>query len=348
MTFKWTVIGAGPAGITTIAKLLDHNVNAKDILWLDPNFNVGDFGSKWFAVSGNTKIKSFINYFKSCNSFQYNDLKHSFEMFTLPEEETCKLSLVSDVLKNTSQSFESIVTIKKDWVENLCFKNNYWEIATASSNTFNSEKVVLATGAHPKQLNYDIPHIALNECFDLGLLKKQIAKNDSVAVFGSSHSAVLILKNLVELNTNRIINFYREPFKYALELDDCILYDNTGLKGIAAKWVKAYLLDNSNNSIERYLANENNISQYLKQCNRVIYAIGFDRNNDITISGLDNNYKYDHHTGIIAPGLFGIGIAFPEYVTNKFGVSEYNVGLLKFANYINKIMPIWTNYPNVS
>lgn len=343
MSFKWTVIGAGPAGITSIGKLLDQNINPKEILWLDPNFNVGDFGSKWRAVSGNTKIKSFINYFKSCNSFQYNDLKNTFKMFSLPPEETCKLSLVADILINITHSFESLIITKKDWVENLSFDNNFWEIKTKSNNTIRSEKVILATGAKPKILNYDIPQIDISNCFDLNLLNTEVTQNDTVAVFGSSHSAILILKNLVELKTNRIINFYREPLKYALELDDCILYDNTGLKGIAAEWAKSYLSVN-NNTVERYLATKNNLSEYLKQCNKVIYAIGFDRLNDITITGLDCNYTYDQHTGIIAPGLFGVGIAYPELITNKFGVSEYNVGLLKFANYLNKIIPLWINY----
>ena len=35
-----------PAGIAVVGQLLDNDIKAKDILWLDPNFNVGDFGSK--------------------------------------------------------------------------------------------------------------------------------------------------------------------------------------------------------------------------------------------------------------------------------------------------------------
>lgn len=33
--FRWAVIGAGPAGIATVGLLLDNNVDAKDILWID-------------------------------------------------------------------------------------------------------------------------------------------------------------------------------------------------------------------------------------------------------------------------------------------------------------------------
>jgi cation diffusion facilitator CzcD-associated flavoprotein CzcO len=44
--FKWAIVGAGPAGIATVGLLLDNKVDARDILWIDPDFKVGDFGQK--------------------------------------------------------------------------------------------------------------------------------------------------------------------------------------------------------------------------------------------------------------------------------------------------------------
>lgn len=35
--YKWAVVGAGPAGMATIGQLLDSGINAKNILWIDPN-----------------------------------------------------------------------------------------------------------------------------------------------------------------------------------------------------------------------------------------------------------------------------------------------------------------------
>ncbi len=32
--FEWCVIGAGPAGIAAVGKLLDHDILAQKILWL--------------------------------------------------------------------------------------------------------------------------------------------------------------------------------------------------------------------------------------------------------------------------------------------------------------------------
>ena len=53
--FSWGVIGAGPAGIATVGKLLDKGIPAHDILWVDPYFQVGDFGRLWSQVSSNTR-----------------------------------------------------------------------------------------------------------------------------------------------------------------------------------------------------------------------------------------------------------------------------------------------------
>jgi len=34
--FKWTVIGAGPAGIAAVGKLIDSGVKPLEIAWVDP------------------------------------------------------------------------------------------------------------------------------------------------------------------------------------------------------------------------------------------------------------------------------------------------------------------------
>ncbi|MDE5009223.1 hypothetical protein NAI53_10795, partial [Francisella tularensis subsp. holarctica] len=58
--YKWAVVGAGLAGKTVIGQLLDNDIKAKDILWLDPKFSVGDFGIKWGEVSSNTTVELFL------------------------------------------------------------------------------------------------------------------------------------------------------------------------------------------------------------------------------------------------------------------------------------------------
>lgn len=58
--------------------------------------------------------------------------------------------------------------------------------------------------------------------------------------------------------------------------------------------------------------------------------------------------EYNHTTGAFADqdgkevqGLFGAGIAFPEKVVDKEKNVEYAVGLFKFKNYLERVMPDW-------
>ena len=60
MTYAWTVIGAGPAGIAAVGKLLDRGIAGKDIAWIDPAFAAGDIGAKWRSVSSNTQVGVFL------------------------------------------------------------------------------------------------------------------------------------------------------------------------------------------------------------------------------------------------------------------------------------------------
>lgn len=91
--------------------------------------------------------------------------------------------------------------------------------------------------------------IDLDACLSPSTLLSIFPSSSSsiIAVIGSSHSAILCLRNLYTLSTSRqrdirIINFYRSPLKYAqIEADGRIRYDNTGLKGVAAQWAKDYL-----------------------------------------------------------------------------------------------------------
>lgn len=71
-------------------------------------------------------------------------------------------------------------------------------------------------------------HVAglLNACAGL------VSAQDTVCVVGSSHSAILVLMNLLEMESGpRVLNLYRSSLKYAeFKPDGTIILDNTGLK----------------------------------------------------------------------------------------------------------------------
>lgn len=59
----------------------------------------------------------------------------------------------------------------------------------------------------------------------------QVKPDDVIGVVGSSHSAILVLRNLLNLpegSIKKVVNLYRSPLLYAEYKEGYILYDNTG------------------------------------------------------------------------------------------------------------------------
>lgn len=341
-TQQWSVIGAGASGILAVAKLIDAGIEPKKINWFDPHFAVGDLGAKWSEVPSNTIVKLFVDYLKEMQCLHVDSLH--FDLMDLPEQETCLLGYMVEPLKKCCELLSEKVNCIQESVQELNLKERFWHITT-SQQTYQSSNVIMATGATPTELA--LPGNPDSVTLDVALAPSKLARNitadDTIAVFGSSHSAILILKNLVDLNAKKIINFYLEPCKFAVNLGEWILFDNTGLKGLAAAWAKENINGTVPENIKRVYSNQENIQKYLPQCSKVISATGFKKSDDIKVHDVNLN-DYQPQTGIIAPGLFGFGIAFPEQAMNEFGMSETKVGLWKFALHLRKVLPIWLQY----
>lgn len=338
--YQWTVVGAGPAGILTVGKLLDEGVKGENICWIDPMFNVGGFGQYCQKVSSNTVAELFIQCFKSYKSFMYNHTESVFK--NLDNKNTCEISLVVQELKKITENLSQKVVRRKAKVNFLKSGKDCYLVA-AGEEVICSAKVVLATGSEPKVLScYDIPKIDLKDALDVEYLSRKNLTNKNIAVFGSSHSAVIVIKNLLDLDVN-VHNFYRSPLKYAVKMNEWTLYDNTGLKGNSALWAKENLYHGSSPRLKRYHTDADNVKEILRLCDYAIYAVGFTKRN-IKIDDLIIHH-HNPHNGIIAPGVFGIGIAYPEEITDLFGYLENNIGMFKFKHHLNKIFPVWQKYP---
>jgi hypothetical protein len=210
-----------------------------------------------------------------------------------------------------------------------------WIVQT-QTGALSAKNIILATGAEPKLPPYPHPDIIpLDAALNPQRLEKLIKPQDTVAIFGSSHSAILVLANVQRLHA-QIINFYRSAHRYAIEMDDWILYDNTGLKGFAADWAKQHLDTQLPKNLKRCLISDPSFEREFAKCNKVIYAVGFDARKAPFPEG-----QYDPATGILAPGLFGIGIAYPKAKRDPMGNLEYEVGLWKFMDGLNQLMPLW-------
>lgn len=343
-TFQWAVVGAGPAGIAAVGKLLDNAIPPENILWIDPAFQVGDFGTDWKKVSSNTRIKLFLKFYAACNAFHYDLLSKDFEINHLNPDETCELSLAALPLQWITDHLRKNVTALTDKVTLLKLSKRQWEIQLEKGKKLHAKNVILAIGAEPKSLAYtQIEEISLKKALNPEKLIASVNPEDTVAVFGSSHSAIIIIKTLLEnCHVKKVVNFYRDPLRYAVIFPDWILFDNTGLKGKTAEWARENIDGKWPEKLERVIANEENLSQLLPSCNKAIYAVGFEKRH-LPVEGL-SSLSYNDRSGIIAPGLFGFGIAFPESKEDIFGTIELRVGLWKFMEYIQQVLPVWLRY----
>lgn len=343
--YDWAVIGAGPAGIATIGKLIEHGIDPQKIAWVDPQFKVGDFGTKWRNVSSNTKVDLFLKFLNACSAFNYSNCKNDFPLHSLDPEKTCDLHFAAEPLQWVTEQLQQQVNCFTNTAEQLKLYNRHWEITLINGEMLYAKNVVLAIGAEPKTLKHpDKPIIPMETALDTEKLAAACNSEDTIAVYGSSHSAIIILQKLLEhCDVKKVINFYQSPLRYAVHFTDWILFDDTGLKGNTAIWARENIDGHCPEKLVRVLSNANNLERYLPECNKVIAAVGFQKRH-LTVSGFDQLHHNDK-SGIIAPGLFGIGIAFPEAKTDRFGNLEHRVGLWKFMKYLTRIMPVWLNYP---
>ncbi|HAT1978885.1 pyridine nucleotide-disulfide oxidoreductase [Legionella pneumophila] len=341
--FQWSVVGAGPAGIAAVGKLLDYGVMPSEILWIDPHFEVGDFGQLWRHVSSNTKVRLFSGFLHAVRSFGYKEVSRDFHLSRLDPDDTCMLRDVVEPLQWVTQAVMNKVIAEKAIVHKISMSGG-WRTLYTGSKQYRAKNVILAPGAVPSSLDYpDMNTVPFDIAIDKERLASFIDRNEVYGVFGSSHSAIIIIRYLVELGVKKVINFYRSPCRYAIDMGDWILFDNTGLKGDTAAWARKCIDGFLPDNLVRYYANKLNVAKYLPQCNRVIYAVGFEKRNTIQIDDFEE-VKHNPHLGILGPGLFGLGIAYPELKTDPFGNNEHQVGLWKFMVYLEKVLPIWFKY----
>ncbi|MCC2645237.1 MAG: hypothetical protein K0R94_1015 [Burkholderiales bacterium] len=343
-SYKWAVIGAGPAGIAALGQLMDHGVSKNDIIWIDPRFKVGDFGLYWSEVSSNTKVQLFTDFLNKCKAFNYDKRNKNFELDNLPGNDTCKLSIMVEPLEFVTKQLQGQVKFFEQTVTKINLSDRLWHLTMHDKTVLSTKNVILATGSTPRSmpLTPGVETISIYDALNTAKLAQRINENDRVAVFGASHTAIMLLRDILDLGAKEVINFYREPLRFAVPMDNWILFDDTGLKGNTAIWARENINGKLPKRLTRVISNNENIDQILPSCTKVIYAIGFDQRSPIIAQY--PNHKYNPYNGIIAPGLFGVGIGFPESKTDLYGNVELRVGLWKFIDYLDRAIPLWLKY----
>ncbi|HEY5259833.1 MAG TPA: NAD(P)-binding domain-containing protein, partial [Rhabdochlamydiaceae bacterium] len=199
MMLEWMVIGAGPAGIAAVGKLLDEGIPAQKIGWMDPYFTVGDLGRKWGEVPSNTQVQLFTRYLKNCKAFQYGTQPKKFLLESLDPQDTCELKKVAEPLQWITEHLKQKVQTFLDVAMALQLAGRCWEVKTKGKSV-HAKNVILAIGSDPKNLSYpELEVIPMETALAPEKLVEHINAQDTVAVFGASHSAVLVLANLLRL-----------------------------------------------------------------------------------------------------------------------------------------------------
>lgn len=378
-TYDVVIVGAGPGGLTAASNLLDEGLN---VCMIDPSFTAGRISEKYREVPSNTKVKMFAQWATATEAFakviQAAPEKNPYsQMLTFDQEKGCMLGDaigVAQMLSDGLRADERVDSIHGK-VKKIRRHEGGWFLP---EHDIKAKKVVLAQGSHPRPWPLvlrgrefrHIQKIDLETCLKPSELKTVVSAGSVVGVVGSSHSAVLAIKNLYEIPGVKIVNFYRSPLLYAEYKDDWILYDNTGLKGIAADWGKEVLehpdiekltrVDMKAEGAYRGPGNRSERDFYqkaLKRCSHLVAAVGYVENEWPAIRGIswpanarDTHAHFDPHTGKFTnakidgepvPGLYGAGIAYPETVTDKAGNVESAVGWFKFMKFLKRVGPEW-------
>lgn len=340
--FIWTIIGAGPAGIAVIGILLDLGFNGSQIAWIDPEFNAGRIGKYYCNVPGNAKISDYVYFLNQCKTFNEFPSTSRDDLYACNGKQECPLLKIINPLLDITHHLRKLVISVQDRVSSLEFKDKNWHISFAKSTPFTSHSVVLATGSHPVSLNYPCKkEIQLDIALDKEKLKTCVNSNDAIAVVGSSHSAILILKHLSEIKIARMINLFKNPIRYGTDMGESNQIFYNGLRGPTAHWAYHVLEKNTPTNIFRVHNTQQARDAWLPICNKIIYAIGYQQNKVPLVGKTEDTLKYDKESGIIKPRLFGIGIAFPDMIIVD-GKPEEQIGLVYFMKRAQKLIPEWS------
>lgn len=334
--YDWAIVGAGLAGITALAILLDSGVEPSTIAWIDPEFNVGRVGKSYRNVPGNIAVERIILFVQNCPYFKDINSPSLEQLYTYNPAEFPPLSVVADPLQDFTAYLRNKVVSLHNTITSLTYNDDHWALKGADC-AINAHKVILAIGAKPKRLNYAIEEIPLDDALDKNKLATCVSADDRVAVFGGMHSAILILKYLSEMSVKQIINFYIDPY----------FYDAPGLEGETALWAQTVLEQAPPANLIRVLSIPENTKTMLSTCNKAIYAIGYETNPILVNEVLP--VTFDESTGMIDHNLYGIGIAFPPTgIVNGQKIAKN--GLHAYLGYAKKLIPHWISnerfYPN--
>lgn len=369
--YQYLVVGAGPAGLCAVAKLIGLNIPPRKILWVDPEFKAGDFGtllSAGSSVPGNTKVESYLKLISAVNEIiQSKGLSPLMtnEIDFIESDKVCSLNIAAEPIIKQIEQLRTLVGSIDGKVLDIIEKNDgvLASIQTKAGDNIKiiADHAILATGSVPKTIDLKLSQrkeiIDCTTVFIQSKLKLFLQDNPSVksvAVLGSSHSAALCVMQLLMAGC-QVHHFMIGEYRYAeSKISDTgeryTKYDNTGLKGEVAEFTKKM----ENKEYIKHTAEDKDqihklINGFQNKFSHIVIAIGYQASNSLKINNKDlSEYTYDHNT-LTLDGLSrvsGFGIAFPKKICGYEGEEEFAVGLGKFWATANdeSVIQAWTSH----
>ena len=347
---EWLVIGGGPTGTCAVGWLLGKKLS---VGWVDPSFSSQGRLGKYGSVPANTRNDRLLDAFQSIDDFEFQ--KHQAErsgdkLSTEKLMETSKLQFSLDVLRDASASMRArgkLKFCKEDLITKLVGDGMCWTAETKKGPLVRAKRVILATGAVPKGPDTDqrqrltdagIRIFDHDDVVTPAILKEiDLTGITKLAVIGGSHSGMLAAQNFLEqTKSGEVLVFDRKPEpRFAEERDGWIKYDGTGLKATVADWTRDMLYTTKDPRL-RYSQIDDDLVATLRKnaVDAVVFTIGFSaiQPMDILFNGspvdVTGPKPHNPRNGRLAPGLHGVGIAFPEYWTDEDGYNEPRVGFV--------------------
>jgi len=332
--YKIAIVGLGPAGIFTLA-LLPSEILASTIVFEKAAIG-GDLARHYSAVVANIPKSAIIDAFRSIPRWanaafpfleKYND-------HDCPLLGDCVRQLRALIAPDLARAVFHIARIN-DYKQR---DNGSWQLVSPIG-LFETQKLILCTGAYPKTLDLPKPIIPLHIALNPKLLQDFVLPTDRIVVFGTAHSGTLALKNLRTAGVTSLTAIYKgtTPFVYArdghsegIKQESAAIADSIVTDG----WAKTYDFASSHRAV--------------MEADSVVYAIGFERPVLIYIAN-DNTRKPFIHNSATAEfnvaNVYGFGIGFPMPYTGPDGKQYPDVGFGGFIVAIKAALPAILSFP---
>ncbi len=304
-----TIIGYGVAAQFLLSHIIQE-ISGNSISIIDPDFLGGSLQRNYSFIQSNTTCE------QTCNSLNrlpaiWSPVSHALQK-KYTNSSTMPLGDLMSELHTIGRKLLKDCNCFYDTLQMAQWnpETKRWSLL-CKNISYTSDVLCVCTGISPRQKDYGIPTIPLQNALDPHCLPRILKKGDSILVVGSSHSGTLILKNLQEIPDIHTTCIYKTvPFKF---LKDGFL---DGIKQESADIAESIQRGEYKNLTMISSSDTPELSKSFRKCSWIIQACGFETNvpSFQTTSGQMFEMKWDCNTGKsqTMEHVYGFGACVPN------------------------------------